>query len=181
MITKIETQNCEIEQEYIIRNNIQAKLNCEIATNTKCNNIVLSELIEELNSIKIELQGDSKSSNLSGTDGEYTVNETANEAQTPKTSKIDPNSSSTPNRNIAFKFNKSKKEKKDTNSAGNVPQYPSISSSPRKKIEKLNYKSGSDILEIYKSKYKSKLSIYDVEVKENLLKNESFSQFNSKI
>jgi uncharacterized LabA/DUF88 family protein len=55
---------------------------------------------------------------------------------------------STPVRSTGFKFNKSKKENQQLNQSSS----PSLTSTPRKKQEKLNYKSGIDILELYKSK-----------------------------
>jgi hypothetical protein len=50
------TQNCETEAESGIRKLIQAKLNCTLPVNAKCNNIILNELVEELTLIKAELQ-----------------------------------------------------------------------------------------------------------------------------
>ena len=52
----VATQNCETEAENTLRKAIQAKLSCTAPVNTKCNNIILNHLIEELNSIKTELQ-----------------------------------------------------------------------------------------------------------------------------
>lgn len=51
----VATQNCETDAENNLRKLIQAKLNCEIPVNSKCNNIIMNELIEELNNIKTEL------------------------------------------------------------------------------------------------------------------------------
>lgn len=41
----------------MIRDSIQAKLNCTLITNMKCTNRVLWELIDELNTIKTDLLG----------------------------------------------------------------------------------------------------------------------------
>ena len=56
--------------------------------------------------------------------------------------KSNPNS---PNKTIGFKFNKSKKENNNNENMPNV-------STTRKKLEKLNYKRGIDLLEVYKEK-----------------------------
>jgi hypothetical protein len=57
-LKKVLTQNCETDIEHNIRKIIQAKLNCSLTINNKCNFIVLNELVEELNSIKLELQSE---------------------------------------------------------------------------------------------------------------------------
>ena len=41
----------------MIRDSIKLKLKCKIPTNSKCNGDILKELIEELISIKADLQG----------------------------------------------------------------------------------------------------------------------------
>ena len=73
---------------------------------------------------------------------------------------------STPNRTIGFKFNKSKKEVNSASNSNNnsnpTSQFPSVTSTPRKKLEKLNYKSGIDILELYKAKHSCKMLNNDV-------------------
>jgi hypothetical protein len=74
----------------------------------------------------------------------------------------------TPNRSaIVFKFNKSKKETSGGSSNSNsdpASQHASLTSTPRKKIEKLNYKTGTDILEAYKSKYKNSVTLNSVDL-----------------
>ncbi len=74
----------------------------------------------------------------------------------------------TPSRsNLAFKFNKSKKESSNTSSNSNsdpASQHASVTSTPRKKIEKLNYKAGTDILEAYKIKYKHSVCLINSEL-----------------
>lgn len=77
----------------------------------------------------------------------------------------------TPTRGYLFKFNKNKKEANHVsqNSGGSgsnpnsdpVSQHTSVTSTPRKKIEKLNYKSGIEILEAYKLKYKTNINLYE--------------------
>lgn len=54
---KIMMQSCETEQDFLIRDTIQLKLNCVIQTNLKSKDAILSDLMEEFNSIKSELQG----------------------------------------------------------------------------------------------------------------------------
>jgi hypothetical protein len=52
---KVESQSCENDAENQIRLSIRAKLNGVIYSNFRCNNIVLNELLDELNGIKLEL------------------------------------------------------------------------------------------------------------------------------
>lgn len=56
-----------------------------------------------------------------------------------------------PNRNVSFKLSKLKKD-----SSSPSGQYTLVSAVPRKKMDKLNYKTGASILEIYKARYKEK-------------------------
>ena len=74
----------------------------------------------------------------------------------------------TPSRsNLTFKFNKSKKETSNTSSNSNsdpTSQLASVTSTPRKKIEKLDYKSGIEILDAYKAKYKQSICLYQDEL-----------------
>ena len=79
---------------------------------------------------------------------------------------------STPNRTIGFKFNKSKKESSATTNPNSNPssQFASITSTPRKKLERLNYRSGNDILEAYKKRHSCKM-ISD-EVSQIILEND---------
>lgn len=79
---------------------------------------------------------------------------------------------STPNKTAAqgFKFNKTKKERGRAGSefgTGGLSttsnpnsQSTSSTNTPRKKIEKLDYRSGVDILEAYKAKLKVKMQLY---------------------
>jgi hypothetical protein len=77
---------------------------------------------------------------------EVTVNEIPARSQSVKASdSLQKSSPNSPNRTIGFKFNKSKKE--------NNENMLNISAT-RKKLEKLNYKRGIDILEVYKEKCK---------------------------
>lgn len=141
----VATQTCESELESQLRHNIQSKLDYLNAIDVKCTDSVLGELIEELNTIKLESNGDLKSDKDTRFDGdeEKILNLVKNDDKSMNIS--------SPNRNLAFKFNKSKK--------GSAMASPSSSmnSSPRKKFEKLNYKTGSEILEIYKAKLKARL------------------------
>jgi hypothetical protein len=87
-----------------------------------------------------------------------------NEPQTSSNTNKNQNSSSnttTPNRNLIFKFKKSIKETHPSSSNLNSDpntQQNSLQSTPRKKIEKLNYKAGIEILENYKAKYRQNVS-----------------------
>ncbi len=77
---------------------------------------------------------------------EVTVNEIPARSQSVKASdSLQKSSPNSPNRTIGFKFNKSKKENNE-----NILNI----SATRKKLEKLNYKRGIDILEVYKEKCK---------------------------
>ncbi len=71
--------------------------------------------------------------------------------------------------------NKSRKEKKEPisfNISGNIiSTTQTIQSSPRKKFDLLDYKSGIDILEAYKEKYKNKLIENGDKSEESILKN----------
>lgn len=140
----VATQTCESELESQLRHTIQNKLNYLNPIDVKCTNSVLDELIEELNTIKLESNGEFRSDKETRPDGEEEKNLTVVKYE-DKSANV-----SSPGRNLAFKFNKSKKD-----STVNSPS-SSINSSPRKKFEKLNYKTGADILEIYKAKLKAK-------------------------
>ena len=77
---------------------------------------------------------------------EVTVNEIPARSQSVKASdSLQKSSPNSPNRTIGFKFNKSKIENNENTL--NI-------SATRKKLEKLNYKRGIDILEVYKEKCK---------------------------
>lgn len=141
----VATQTCESELESQLRHTIQNKLDFLNPVDVKCTDLVLGELIEELNTIKLESNGDLKSDKDTKleNDEEKSLNVAKNDDKSTNVS--------SPSRNLAFKFNKSKKDSAMTSPSS------STNSSPRKKFEKLNYKTGSDILEIYKAKLKAKL------------------------
>jgi hypothetical protein len=71
--------------------------------------------------------------------------------QSPKPTTADTVRESSETRSISFKVTKTKK---DTANQGSGGQYTLINAIPRKKLEKLNYKTGASILEIYKARYK---------------------------
>lgn len=54
---KIACQSCDNEQELQIRDLIKQKLNGTLPTNSMCNGDILRELLDELVSIKADLQG----------------------------------------------------------------------------------------------------------------------------
>lgn len=147
----VETQTCETEIESQLRKTIQLKLNCLLPTNIKCNNSVLGELIEELNMIKIESSGEIKS--------EGRESRVDQEDKYLSITKDDEKSlgSSSPSRNIAFKYNKTKNKENHSSQIG------SLNTTPRKKLEKLNRQTGTNILEVYKAKLKAKVNSKEIE------------------
>ena len=167
------------------------KLNCVIQTNLKSKNAIINDLIEEFNAIKCELQGDKPppppsqpaAANQTDAIANYLTSDSASKVKEsePKTAdsvKIadqktetkaiessDPSTqqaagssvmkdSSNQNRLTAFKFGKNKSDS-------------TAVSAPRKKLEKLDYRSGIDILEIYKSKHS--ISLKNDEIKNKIL------------
>ncbi|RNA13662.1 hypothetical protein BpHYR1_016282 [Brachionus plicatilis] len=140
----VATQTCESELESQLRHTIQNKLNYLNPIDVKCTNSVLDQLIEELNTIKLESNGDLKPDKEAKLD--------AHEDNMLNVTKYEDKSASvsSPGRNLAFKFNRAKKDSTMTSPSS------SMNSTPRKKFEKLNYKSGADILDIYKAKLKAK-------------------------
>jgi hypothetical protein len=56
-LKKITTQSGENEYEHAIRDSIQEKIKCNVTSFPKCNDKVLEELVDEMNSIKLEFSG----------------------------------------------------------------------------------------------------------------------------
>lgn len=80
--------------------------------------------------------------------------------------------SSSPSKSIGFKFNKSRRDSPNNeNSPG--------SSTPRKKLERLNYKNGIDILEIYKQKCLLKNDVNKINVENNADNNTNIKIINA--
>ena len=57
LIKKILNQSGDNDQEHSVRDSIQDKIKCSVTSFPQCNDKVLEELINEMNSIKLEFSG----------------------------------------------------------------------------------------------------------------------------